>query len=167
MRGHPLTTKAALYTPVAAWLERYLRLRRARSQVMVRDAHRWSLDRVIRDLDLAGRFPQSEFREIRADVVGFVIGPRDASILLVECNPAAPTLVDVGKFLACCVVVRPAAAFLISPLPVSNGLASLLRVYGRYDVLEYGKGLRLRIAQWDSRRGEIIASSLLPPGEFF
>jgi hypothetical protein len=122
---------------------------------------------VIRRAALGGRFPQSELWDIKVDLAGVVLRPRLAQIFLVQCNSHRPTLLDACQMLGYCLVVKPAAALLLSPEPISDGLARLLRVHGRYDILEYAKGRRLRIAQWHRERGEVIAGSVLPPGEYF
>ncbi|MBM4041961.1 MAG: hypothetical protein FJ290_25990 [Planctomycetes bacterium] len=158
-------SEASLYAPVAAWLRKHLRDRHPRSTVFARDAHSLPLSRIIRQLDLVGRFPQSELWDIRIDVVGIVAARRLAQIVLVECKAGELTLMDVCQLLGYSLVVKPAAAILLSPAPVSDGLAQLLRLHGRYDVLEYGPCRRLRIVRWDEARGEVDLASVLPPGE--
>ncbi len=128
------TNEDSLYEPVTQWLQRYLQGRYPRSSVLARDCHRVSLSRVIRQLDLVEQFPQSDLWDIQIDVVGIVVKPRSALLVLVECKARQPRLMDVCQLLGYSLVVKPAAAILVSPCPVSNGLAQLLRVHGRYDV---------------------------------
>ncbi|MBM4038049.1 MAG: hypothetical protein FJ290_06000 [Planctomycetes bacterium] len=157
--------EASLYAPVVEWLKGYLKSRQPRSKVFARDCHRTHLSRVVRQLGLLERFPQSELWEIKIDVVGIVISPRSSQMVLVECKADQITLMDVCQLLGYSLVVKPAAALLVSPCPISDGLAQLLRVHGRYDILEYERHRRLRIATWNAARGEIDHASVLPPGE--
>ena len=157
--------EARLYVPVAQWLSRYLSARHPRSKVFARDCHNINLSRVVRQLQLSERFPQSELWEIKIDVVGIVVSKRHARITPVECKAGKPTLRDVCQLLGYSLVVKPAASLLLSPAPISNGLAQLLRVHGRYDILEYHRGRRLLIAKWIAGRNDMDQASVLPPGE--
>jgi len=166
MRKSP-ASETGLYGPVVGWLQRCLSDRHPRSRVIVEDSHRWPVSRVIRKLGIQAAFPQAEHWDIRVDVVGFVLGRASNRIVLVECKAGPPTLMNVCQLLGYSLVVKPSLAILVSPEPPSDSLAELLRVHGRYDILEYAKGRRLRIAQWHRERGEVIAASVLPPGEYF
>lgn len=97
--------------------------------------------------------------------MGAVLGRRAGDIVLVQCKQHRPGLRDVCQLLGYCLVVKPAAALLLSPAPIGDSLAQLLRVHGRYDILEYDRGRRLRIARWIESRRDIDHASLLPPGE--
>jgi hypothetical protein len=160
-----LESDKQLYEPVGDWLLRYLSERHRGSRVLVRECHRTPLSSVIRRLGLAERFLHSDLWHIKVDLVGIVLGRRLAKIVLVECKAGQPTLMDVCQVLGYCLVVKPVAALLLSPAPISDGLAQLLRVHGRYDILEYERHRRLRIATWNPARGEMDHASILPPGE--
>ena len=41
----------------------------------------------------------------------------------------------------------------------------LLKVYRRYDVLEYAESQRLMVGTWDTVRKTVDSASLIPPGE--
>ena len=156
-----------LYAPIAQWLRRLLTARHPRSTVVVRDSHRTALGQVIRGLGLVERFPQSELWELKVDVVGVVVSPRRAEVAIVECKVGQPNLMHVCQLLGYSLVVKPAVSLLISPKPISDSLAQLLRVHGRYDILQYDKARRLRIARWVEGRNDIDHTSLIPPGEHF
>lgn len=163
----PTASETSLYQPVCRWLHSFLSDRYSRSRIVVEDSHRSPLSTVIRRLGLHRTFPASELWDIRIDVTGLVVGRKASRIALVECKAGAPTLMHVCQLLGYSLVVKPSLAILLSPEPPADSLAALLRVHGRYDILEYQKGRRLRIAQWDRGRNEVIPSSLLPPGEHF
>ena len=56
-------------------------------------------------------------------------------------------------------------SILISPAGISKALTLLLRVYRRYDVLEYADGKRLQIGIWDAVRKTVDPATLIPPGD--
>jgi len=76
------------------------------------------------------------------------------------------TLRDVGQILGYSLVAKPEYAFIVSPEGISDSLNALFRSFGRYDILEYAPGRKIRIVQWDLTRKEIDSRTLLPPGEF-
>lgn len=158
-------TEESLYGPVAHWLGVLLKQNHPRCRVQARDTHRISLNRVIREAQAAERFPQSELWDIKVDVVGMALGRSLTQLILVECKVGRPGLRDVCQLLGYCRVVKPAAALLVSPAPISDRLAQLLLVHGRYDILEYDQGRRLRLERWVEGRNEVDPASVLPPGE--
>ena len=154
-----------LYEPVLAWLERVLKARYKRMNVRTYDSHNIKLSRLISDSGLQRLFPQFNAWDIKVDVTGVVTNAKIGYIALVECKIKQLTLRDVGQLLGYSRVVNPILSVLTSPSPLSDPLITLLRDYGRLDVLEYGPEKRhIRMARWDNVRAEIIPSSVLPRG---
>ena len=63
-------------------------------------------------------------------------------------------------------VALPLYSIIISPSGISRSVNILFNTYNRFDVLEYDKGKRIRIATWDPGRKSIDVSSLIPSGEY-
>ena len=154
-----------LYEPVLTWLERVLKAHYKRMNVRVFDSHNIKLSRLINNLGLPNLFPQFNAWDVKVDVTGIVSNAEIGYIALVECKIKQLTLRDVGQLLGYSRVVNPILAVLTSPSSPSDPLITLLKDYGRLDVLEYGPEKRyIRIARWDNVRAEIIPSTVLPRG---
>lgn len=154
-----------LYEPVRAWLERVLRGRYRRMDVRVFDSHRVKLSKMINESGLQRLFPQFNAWDVKVDVTGIISSEKKGYLALVECKVKQLTLRDVGQLLGYSIVVNPILSVLTSPASPSDPLITLLKDYGRLDVLEYGPQKRhIRIAKWDSVRNEVIPSSVLPTG---
>ncbi|OHB63949.1 MAG: hypothetical protein A2168_08920 [Planctomycetes bacterium RBG_13_50_24] len=154
-----------LYEPVRAWLERVLKARFKRMNVRTYDSHKTNLSRLIQDLGLQSLFPQFNAWDVKVDVTGIVSNAKIGYIALVECKIKQLTLRDLGQLLGYSKVVNPILSVLTSPSSPSDPLITLLKDYGRLDVLEYGPESRhIRIARWDDVRTEVIPGSVLPRG---
>jgi hypothetical protein len=68
----------------------------------------------------------------------------------------------VSQLFGYCRIVRPAAAFLISPRSLSKPLKQLLIYFKRIDILEYIPNYFIRIARWDNSRNAIRIDSVIP-----
>ena len=154
-----------LYEPVRRWLERRLKAKYRRMDVQVFDSHSKRLSRIVSDLGLQSVFPQSNAWDVKVDVTGVVSDGKHGHIALVECKAKQLTLRDIGQLLGYSIVVDPIVAVLVSPSPPTDPLLTLLRDYGRLDVLQYGPQKRyIRLASWHKGRSEVIPSSVIPPG---
>ncbi|MCI0477540.1 MAG: hypothetical protein L0Y55_14940, partial [Anaerolineales bacterium] len=58
-------------------------------------------------------------------------------------------------------------SILISPAGMSKALSLLLKVYRRYDVLEYAENQRLKIGTWDAIRKTVDPATTIPAGDHF
>ena len=160
-------SEAEFYRPVRAWLERVLRDKYKRMNIQVFDSHNVKLSRLIADLGLQRCFPQFNAWDVKVDVTGVVSSGQTGYLALVECKANQLTLRDVGQLLGYSIVVNPILSVLTSPCSPSDPLITLLKDYGRLDVLQYGPRRRhIRIAKWDTTRNEIIPNSLIPSGRF-
>lgn len=156
-----------MYGPVRDWWERFLKERHKRSQVSVYDTSRIVLYRFIQDHQLEALFSDYLTYEVEVDITGVIVARDKAKLALVECKLTPITLRDVGQMLGHSEVTRPLYSLIISPRGLSDSLVRLLKNFQRFDVLDYGDGQRIRLATWSPQRQEILAESLLPPGEFF
>jgi len=154
-----------LYEPVRTWLERILRERYKRMRIRVFDTHKVKLSRLINDLGLHNLFPQFNAWDVKVDITGIASNEKHGYLALVECKVKQLTLRDIGQLLGYSIVVNPILSLLTSPASPTDPLITLLKDYGRLDILQYGPQKRyIRIAKWDDVKDEIIPSSVLPPG---
>jgi len=155
----------ALYEPVCTWLGRILREHYRRMHVRVFDSHSVKLSKLINDLGLQRLFPQFNAWDVKVDVTGVISDEQKGYLALVECKVKRLTLRDVAQLLGYSTVVNPILSVLISPSSPTDPLTTLLKDYGRLDVLQYGPANRhIRIATWDSVKNEVVPSSVVPPG---
>jgi hypothetical protein len=134
-------------------------------RVKVFDSHSVKLSRLISDLGLQNLFPQFNAWDVKVDVTGIVSSQTKGYLALIECKIKQLTLRDVGQLLGYSRVVNPILSLLISPSSPTDPLITLLKDYGRLDVLEYGPNRRyIRLARWDNVKREVIPRSILPPG---
>ena len=158
-------SEAELYEPVQGWLERVLRAKYRRMKVHVFDSHNIKLSRLISDIGLQRCFREFNAWDVKVDVTGVVSDGRVGHLALVECKAKQLTLRDVGQLLGYSIVVNPILSVLASPCSPTDPLITLLKDYGRLDVLQYGPERRhIRIARWDKVRNEIMPDSIVPPG---
>lgn len=159
--------ESEMYGPVKDWWEVFLKERHRRSKVKVYDTSAMLLYKFVQEHRLDAFFPDYLTYEIEVDITGVVITRDKARLALIECKLTPISLRDIGQMLGYSKVARPEYSLLLSPRGLSEGLVRLLQGYRRFDVLDYGGGRRIRLATWSAQRGEIVAESLLPPGEFF
>ena len=157
-----------LYEPVCLWLNHILIQRFKRMQVRVIDSHKIKLSKLISGLGFQRLFPQFNAWDVKIDVTGVVTDGKTGHLALVECKANQLTLRDVAQLLGYSIVVKPILSVLVSPAPPTDPLITLLKDYGRLDILRYGPSNRfIRIATWDMAKREVIPASLLPPGSLF
>lgn len=155
-----------MYRPVCKWLVALLKPRYKSFKVQAYNTSSVALYRWLEQKGLQDFFPEYLAFDIRVDVTGILYKGNKAYLSFVECKREAIALRDISQLLGYCRVAQPKSAFIISPMGISKHVAYLLRTYQRYDVLEYNKNTRIRIATWNHDRREIEANTLLPPGDF-
>jgi hypothetical protein len=157
-----------LYPLISKWLHGFLSGRYRRFKVLVEDTHRKNLSDFIFSKNLHGLFPSYTVFDIKVDITGVILGRDSARLVFVECKIKPIRLLDVGQLLGYSLVAKPAYSFLISPEGFSNPLISLLKNYGRYDILEYTFNGRSRkkliLAAWDQEKRDLVWKGVLPPG---
>jgi hypothetical protein len=154
-----------LYEPIRLWLNNILIQQFKRMQVQVIDSHKIKLSKLISELGFQRLFPQFNAWDVKIDITGIVSDGKTGHIALVECKANQLTLRDVAQLIGYSIVVKPILSILVSPAPPTDPLITLLKDYGRLDILRYGaKDQYIRIATWDMAKQEVIPASLLPPG---
>jgi len=157
-----------LYRPISEWLQGFLKGRYRRHKIIVEDTHRRKLSEFIFSKNIHRYFPNYSLFDIKVDITGVILGEDSAQLVFIECKIKPIRLLDVGQLLGYSLVAKPAYSFLISPGGLSAPLFSLLKNYGRYDILEYATSgpskKKLIICTWDSARRDIQWRDALPPG---
>jgi len=154
-----------IYPEIRIWLEDFLKNRHRRSKIEVVDSHKIKLSHLIFDLGYSRYFPQYNVFDIKVDITGFIKTKEKTLLAFIECKINPINLRDVGQILGYSLVAGPEYSFIISPDGVSSSLSSLFKTFGRYDILEYQKNKRIKIATWNMKRKEIERASVMPPGE--
>jgi hypothetical protein len=155
----------ALYEPIIRWLTSLLNSRFPRSTISVHDTHSITLSTMIYRSGLQKRFPGYQAFDIKVDITGFISTKTRVDLALVEVKEREVRLLDVGQILGYSRVAKPYLSLILSPQGLSSPLKSILRTYGRYDILEYDAEKRIRIARWEEQRGEIDLRTVLPKGD--
>jgi hypothetical protein len=153
-----------MYPDVKNWLKWVLAERCRGWEVFVEDTSRTILSKSLRRMGLHVYFPLYTTFEVKVDITGVVRRNEEARLVLVECKLKRITLGDLSQLLGYSLVVSPAASIIVSPEWLSDGLNQLLNVYGRNEVLEYGKTRRVTIAKWDKAKQDIDYNSIIPKG---
>lgn len=154
-----------LYKPVRLWFEHILIQRFKRMNVRVIDSHNIKLSKLVAELGVQRLFPQFNAWDVKIDITGVVFDDKTGYLALIECKSNQLTLRDVAQLLGYSIIVKPILSILVSPAPPTDPLITLLKDYGRLDILKYGPSNRyIRIAKWDITKNEVIPASLLPPG---
>jgi len=155
-----------LYPDVVRWLRNYLKDRHSHSEIQAFDTHKINLSQFIFEQNLHKHFPEYSAFDIKVDITATIKSKTRMQLAFVECKVKPITLKDVGQILGYSKVAKPIYAFIISPEGISAPLSTLLLTYGRYDLLEYLEGKKVKIANWNLTRKEIDSASFLPPGEY-
>ncbi|MDG7001552.1 MAG: hypothetical protein JRN15_20840 [Nitrososphaerota archaeon] len=154
-----------MYKPVKVWLEGFLRSRfRSKWKVQAEIAGHVELSSVLERIGVSKLFPESACYKVKVDVVGILQRDAEAQLALVECKDEALDVMALSQALGYSRIVRPLFSFLVSPFGLSPPVNSLLKVYRRYDILEYYQDRRLVLAKWSMRRGDIDYNSINPAG---
>ena len=159
-------SEAEMYPAVVSWLQSVLKYRHRRDCVTAYNTSQTELSRFLQQNDLHALFPDYLTYELQVDVTAIIHSPKAAKLAFVECKLKPITLRDISQILGYSRVAKPLYSFIISPKGISQAVSYLLQTYQRFDVLEYEPGKRIKVATWSKERGEIIASSVLPPGEY-
>jgi len=162
-----LANEDVLYHPVAEWLKHYLKGKYPRAEVTSHDTHKTDLSVFLRTHQLGHHFGDCSAYEIKVDVVAVIKARSRVSLAFAECKRGPITLRDVGQLLGYSLVARPEFSILISPEGLSARLSSLLMTFGRQDILSYGKGRMIRLAEWNMKRSEVNLATWLPKGSHY
>lgn len=98
-------------------------------------------------------------------MTGIVKTQASVRLAFVECKIGPITLRDLGQLLGYSLVANPEWSYLVSPAGLSECLNRLLVTYGRQDILNYGKNRHMRLATWNTGRGELDIPTTVPRGD--
>lgn len=157
--------ESELYPEVIKWFEKYLKGKYPEAEIKVYDTSRQDLSEFLRKVKLHLFFSEFETYVIKVDITATIKHKDKCDLAFVECKLNSINLNDISQLLGYSRVVRPKYSFIISPASVSSPVNTLIKIFKRYDILEYQIGHRIRIAQWNKTVQEIDLSTLLPPGE--
>jgi len=156
-----------LYPEVIKWFTKYLQGKDFKAEIKAYDTSRQDLSEFLRRHRLHPFFPEFETYVIKVDITASIKYKDKCELAFVECKLKSINLKDISQLLGYSRVVKPRYSFIISPAGMSSPVNTLIKIFKRYDILEYTKGLKIKIVQWDKRTQEIDISTLLPPGEHF
>lgn len=158
-----------MYKDVIPWFLRFLKDRYKKATVKVFNTSRIKLWRLIEKQNFQHHFPDYQSYEINVDITGIIENPKKTfkkyDLAFIECKLGIINLKDIGQLWGYSIVANPLISLIISPQGISKALQHLF-ANGRYDLLSYGEGKKMRIVQWCESRKDIVPKTYIPPGEF-
>lgn len=151
-----------LYEPMRLWLERYIKDKYKRYEVVAVDAHAERLDRVLARYDVAQKMATGV--DIQIDVLAIAKKGSEAMLFFIEAKKTKLTLRDLGQLWAYCKLVDPEEAFLLSSADLGS-MNKLLNAFRREDLLDFGNGKKIkkiRVGRWDVTKNAIDFNTLVP-----
>lgn len=161
------SSEQELYPEVIEWVIKYLQGKYCSAEIKAYDTSRQDLSEFLRRHKLHSFFPEFETYIIRVDVTASIRYKDKCDLAFVECKLKPISLNDISQILGYSKVVKPRHSFIMSPEGISAPVSTLIKVFKRYDILEYAKDSRIRIAQWSRTTQSIDISTLLPPGAHY
>jgi hypothetical protein len=155
-----------LYPDIIKWFEKYLKGKRPKAEIKAYDTSRQNLSEFLRRHKLNLFFPEFETYVIKVDITASIRYKDRCDLAFIECKLNSINLKDISQLLGYSKVVKPKFSFIISPAGISTPVNALLRIFKRYDILEYKKEFKIKVAQWNKRTQEIDLSTLLPIGDY-
>ncbi len=152
----------ALYEPMRAWLEQYLRDQCKGAEIIAVDSHSERLDRVLAKYGVLNEMASGV--DIQIDVLGIVKQRNAVKLFFIEAKKTRLALRDLGQLWAYCKLVDPEEAFLFTSADLGS-LNKLLNSFGREDLLDFGEGKKIkkmRVGKWDVVKNSPVYDSLIP-----
>lgn len=153
-----------MYPGVARWLSKYLQHKFPKASVNSYDTSQENLSDFIRRKRLGKFFPEAETYVIKVDITGVIKNKEECMLSFVECKNTSIGLKDISQLIGYSKVVVPFFSIIVSPKGISPPVNKLINIYRRYDILDYHKTQKIRIATWNGEAEDIDTSSLLPHG---
>ena len=144
------------------WLERYVRDKYKKYDVIAIDAHAERLDRVLAKFNIVNEMANGV--DIQIDVLGIAKKGKEVKLFFIEAKKTKLTLRDLGQLWAYCKLVDPDEAFLLSSDNLGS-LNKLLNAFRRDDLLNFGDGRKIkkmRVGKWDVIKNTLDYNSLVP-----
>ena len=151
-----------LYEPMRLWLERYVKEKYRRYEVISVDAHAERLDRVLAKYNIVNEMANGV--DIQIDVLAIAKKKNDTKLFFIEAKKTRLTLRDLGQLWAYCKMVDPDEAFLLSSAGLGS-LNKLLNGFRREDLLNFGDGKKIkkmRVGKWDTTMNSVDYNSIIP-----
>lgn len=155
-----------MYPDVAKWFKHLLSVKYKKADVQVVISANEYLSSIIQKYNYNDYFPLFHTYLIQVDIVGFIKMKNMIKIGFVECKLNNINLKDISQLIGYSKVVIPEYSIIISPKGVGNAINSLIKIYKRYEILEYTKDRKIKIAKWDIDKKEVLTETILPPGYF-
>jgi len=155
-----------MYPDIAEWFKNLLSVKYKKAEVQVVISANEYLSSIIQKYNYNDYFSLFHTYLIQVDIVGFIKMRNMIKIGFVECKLNNISLKDISQLIGYSKVVIPEYSIIISPKGIGTAINSLIKVYRRYDILEYSKNKRIKIAKWDIDKKEILIETILPPGDF-
>jgi hypothetical protein len=157
--------ESELYPEVIRWFEKHLKGKYPKAEIKAYDTSRQDLSEFLRRAKIHSLFPEFETYVIKVDITATIKYKNRCELAFVECKLNPINLKDISQLLGYSRVVKPKYSYIISPAGISSPVNTLIKIFKRYDILEYIEGSRIKIVQWNKITQEIDISTLLPPGE--
>lgn len=151
-----------LYEPMRLWLERYIKDKYQRYEVVAIDAHAERLDRVLAKYEVVNEMANGV--DIQIDVLAIAKRGSDVKLFFIEAKKTKLTLRDLGQLWAYCKLIDPEEAFLLTSADLGS-LNKLLNAFRREDLLDFGNGKKIkkmRVGKWDIRANNVDYMTLIP-----
>jgi hypothetical protein len=152
-----------MYPHVCSWLEKVLRNKFKKAKILVAETSRKVLSKWLFEKGCHKCLKDYSTYEIEVDITG-IIESEKTELVFVECKLNKITLRDVSQLLGYSKVAIPSLSIILSPMGISESMNLLLNISRRNDILYYTSNKHIIIGKWDSRKREIIPSSIIPKG---
>lgn len=151
-----------LYEPMRLWLDRYVKDKYKKYEVVSVDAHAERLDRVLAKYDVVREMANGV--DIQIDVLAIAKRGADIKLFFIEAKKTKLTLRDLGQLWAYCKLVDPDEAFLLTSADLGS-LNKLLNAFKREDLLDFGNGKKIKkmiVGKWDVNKNTVDYNSIVP-----
>lgn len=158
--------ESQMYPHVKKWLEKLLVSRIKDAEVIkVYNSSKVSLTKLLANRGFHKYF-LSEYLtyDIKVDVTGIIVREGRGSLVFVECKLRRITLKDFSQLLGYSVVAKPLYSIILSPEGISDSLSSLIKSFGRSDILKYHNNREIALAKWDDSKRDLDYTTIIPPG---
>ena len=155
-----------MYPHVRKWLERLLKSKIKDAEfIKVYNSSNMKLTKLLTNQGLHKYF-SSEYLtyDIKVDVTGIIVRRGRGSLIFIECKLGKITLKDFSQLLGYSIVAKPLYSIILSPKGISDSLFSLIKSFGRYDILKYHANREIALAKWDEYKKDIDYTTTIPPG---
>ena len=155
-----------MYPHIQKWLEKLLKSKiKDAETIKVYNSSRLNLTKLLTNRGFQQYF-SSEYLtyDIKVDITGIIIRKGKGNLVFVECKLHKITLKDFSQLLGYSVIARPLYSIILSPEGISDSLYSLIKSFGRFDILRYYENREIALAKWDEYKRDIDYTTMIPSG---